>query len=617
MRARACPWIAAALPALLAVPSGHAQDSVEMRVDVRAEAGRESGTPPSPWQIHVELRDRITGQPLGGRPLLAWIHPRETAGDPQACRSLARKLVNVGTPMTGLDLNGYLVGLVGEDDSVTVLDPGRSLASANLLRVERLGTRPRHWQVDDASGRLWLTLPERRQLAGVPLEAGGDVETIDLPGEPLDLAMLAGDAPVLVLLQDGAVHAFDRAGRGRALLPDSTARRLVAIPGEARAWLVGNAQVALVDAETGTTGDAIAAPAGIEPGSAIYSPAADALLAAGHGDDALWQFRRDDPAGARRIALPWRARTLLPLRDGRYVAVVSADGRRLLVVDTSSGRPTGDARGTFEIESAAPIGTPVATRDFLYLRIDGSAEALQLAIEPILQTGVPSLLRIAFGSSAHALVPGSTDGAWTPQPVRGLIAANPRDRYLFHFEESGMAVPTRATRLATASPRGLVTHVRRLRENAGRGGYTGHFTPPRAGDYELVLATRDPAAASCTPFAVHAADPADTDADRHALRTLRLTRVEGARDAGVGQTLNWQMHFSAESGAGRWPDIPVLLASPGRNWQKTVEITADADGVAALSMQFDAPGHYVLVLPDEVGGWRLRDARKRMEITIH
>ena len=58
---------------------------------------------------------------------------------------------------------------------------------------------------------------------------------------------------------------------------------------------------------------------------------------------------------------------------------------------------------------------------------------------------------------------------------------------------------------------------------------------------------------------MHAADPADTDADRHALRTLRLTRVEGARDAGVGQTLNWQMHFSAESGAGRWPDIPVLL----------------------------------------------------------
>lgn len=526
--------------------------------------------PDQPFRLIVDFAAAVGSVPTDLAPM-AWLRQPDENG--LSCGETAAAYRATGSAALGsVDLNGPMLAVLSRDNALTVLDPRRSVGTANLVGARRLDSTPADMVADPGSGRWLLSLPSTGELLAVT--PFGETETLarglDRPG-----ALVSAVSGGAWLLEEGSGDVL-RPDRGlrlalgaQALAGDadrSPSRRLAVLsPGRVR-----------VIRDDGT--ELLEMPA---PDARAIGLNSEAVLAL--APDKLLVGWLDAPeAPPQVIALDGHFDRLAVSPQGRMVYLFAHDRTGFAVVDLALGRVVQGA------ETSQPVAEIAFLPDTVLLRLaDGS------------QVGVMDLRLIRPGTEAvvgHVtLGPASTQGGagdrllvpLLPEPAIMAIHA---DSYTGFILDGRHAVsgkpPMEALRLRGGIPRLVVALDRGLRaQGAGRFAATARL--PQAGPWELVISTAIGQAAFCAMLPTPPGAPQPTvligqiqslAASDGRIR-LRFRNADGTPAAGIRGKV----------------DLAMLMG----NWRMRVPLSTDPQGLSVES--WDLHARLPVVVTAELG----------------
>lgn len=551
--------------------------------------------------VALVVRDPTTRWPLDGLALRAWL--RAPLGAEEACLDIAGRLARSGVdPRRALALDAYDLLALGEDGTLAVVDPRLDLATANLVRVERLGGSPAALALDVREAVLWATLPATDKLMRHDLAAGTSPATIHLPGSPHALAGPWPDGSVAVALDDaGALALIDPDGSVRA-------RRRIGEGRVALAW--AEERLAALASSDGTL--TVLDPSTLEPqGRIAVSSPATALALADEQDLALVA---DGRGGISMVALETGAELLgrVPLGitadrlavtpGGRWLFALDRDRSTLAIVDLAHSRVAHAL--TFEDGAEELLVGP----DLLYVRLREAPAVAILALASLAADREPVVERVVMGSAPtggrdRRLMTLGSGG-------RSLHLAHPVDRRVYLFTGGSMRAPVSAVPLKGVEPAALALRPRQP-QPMGDGVYRAVVEAPGPGRYSLVVALDRPPEAHCIDLAVEGEpDP----------RSAVLTSVPRLEAELAGQVVA-DREATVLLQAHRGPDaqslgmVAVMALRVGGSWQQRAVASPLGKGRYAARLRFPAPGRY-LVLAEAPAAGLDYDAGPRLLVEV-
>lgn len=550
----------AALAAVALAVAAQAQETAsELKPALTAEAefrrldNAAGPIPPgTPFVIEVHVTNHAAAEPPPGLSLYGWL--RRSGDSDLPCGQAAEAFLRTGRlPVGAVFLNDPLVAVLSRDNTLMLVDPEFSLASANILSATPLPGRPADLVPDPVGRRLLLPFPEEGRLLAI--DASG--RTTDLGGKlgrPIS-AVPSGETGAFVL----------NSQTGRLLrLPDGPAPLhhalgLRAAAGAPAAALWGAKGAALFDTTTGEV--LIDAPRPSVAAAPLAAKGAAFGLAVLHGGSLSLHFR-DAPSQPVEIALAAPATRL----------AVSPDGRILLAHDPAGGPVSVVDAGRARLVQATSAGGTAVSEVLLTER----AAYLMLADQS--RVGVLDTLAIARGETAEFReVPLGTRDPTAPAaeglltalaPDPGVLAVHRESRqgYRLHdYAAMGNAPAMTALPLRGGEPVRVATIDRSFRETA-LGRFRTVASLPGPGRWELVATTGLGALSFCVPVPV--ADPGATAPE--AARILALPE----RDGGV------RLRLLGAGGAPMAAEGVLTFADLGGGWRDRVPFRTRADGFA-------------------------------------
>lgn len=515
--------------------------------------------PGQPFQIQVALRSETGGLPRGIAPM-AWLRP--VADSDLPCAETAAAYRATGRAAAGsVDLNGLVLGVLNRDGALTVLDPDRSLGTANLVSAHRF-SGPQVSMATDAAGGVFL----------VADADAGTVTAVPPLGDPAVLARGLARPGAIQPAPDGGAWLIEegsgdllRVTRDGITLRLAVKARGLAVAGRSVAVLAPD-RVLMLDGQGRIRHDLPAPGAravGLRPGQGA-GQGGDALLwLAGGMLHVLWPDAGDeavripvDPAHDRLAADP----------GGRFVLAFGGGGGRISVVDLARSRVVQ------AIGSTAPVAEIAFIPGTAFLRTGDGATV-----------GIMDLRLAAPGREAaigqKAIGPPGTQDAADPDrdgdallvpllPEPALLAVH-AGSYTGFVLDAGHATsgkpPMEALRLRGGIPRQVRALDAGLRERAP-GLFVATARLPQAVPYELVVSAGVGEASFCAPVPVRAAPLAPAD-----LPGTVLLRRQGARLSlrlldGAGQPV--------ANRSGR-----LIFQSLTGNWRGASDFSTGPDGV--------------------------------------
>ena len=556
--------LAGAAPAQQAAPDDARRAALQatVRFTDLDGAGLDKVAPLLPFRVEVTLTSRSGALPRGLRPM-AWIRPVALSDLPCTEAAAAFRATGRGSAGT-VDLNGLLIGVLTEDDALTMLDPERNLGTANLVSAARLPERPAAMIVDDRTGQFVLSLPGAGEVRGVPplgapvVLASGLAAPGALAARPQGGAwVIEGDGDLLAL-GDGAPRLLAQGVRAMQAAGD----RLAVLTADA---------VLLLDAD----GRAL-----------IRHPAAHtaavAALASADGRALLWLEGttlalswEDAPAQIIRIPLGRGHDGLAVSAAGRY-AFAFGGGTEVSVVDLALGRVVQ------VVGSASPVVEIAFLREAAVMRTaDGTL------------AGVMDLRMIHPGS--EAVVGQFTLGAGAA-PSAGAVLLAPletEDQMLAVHAAGFTGFVLNATHGTSGKPpmeamalRGGIPRIVRALDRGLREAAPGRFTTlarlPMAAPYELVVSAGVGEASFCAPVPMDLPPPDP--------RALPGTVLPEAGEDGI------RLRLSDGAGhplAGARGDL--LVTALMGNWRDRISFQTDAEGRTLASYRLPKPPLAIVV----------------------
>lgn len=550
----------AAAVLVLHAPASAQEAAGELKPALSAEAGfrlldGSAGPipPAAPFAIEVAVTNHAAAEPPPGLALYGWLRRIDPSDLP--CAEAAEAFLRTGRlPVGAVFLNDPLVAVVTADDTLMLVDPEFSLASANILSATPLPGRPAALVADPEARRLLLPLPEAGSLASV--DATG---RLDLLGEGLGrpvaaVPAAAGGAFVL----DGATGRVIRLPDGPA--PGRRAAGLAAAAGSApAAALWGPEGAALFDTASGEI--LIDAPGPSDAAAVLAADGAAFGLAVLRGDALELRFR-DAPGAPLRVPLAAPATRLAVSPDGRILAAHDPAGGPVSIVDAGRSRL---------VQATSAGGTAIAE-----VLLTGRAAFLMLADQT--RVGVLDTRAIARGETAEfrevplgAADPAPPEGAvllasLAPDP--GVLAVHRQSRQGYRLHDYGTTgnVPAMtALPLRGGEPR-LVAGIDRSFRQTGPGRFRTVASLPGPGRWELVATTGLGALSFCLPVPV--AEPGAPAPEPG--RILALPGADGAL----------QLRLLAGNGAPVSAEGVLTFADLAGGWRDRVPFRTGRDGFA-------------------------------------
>ncbi|WP_299131099.1 hypothetical protein [uncultured Amaricoccus sp.] len=499
--------------------------------------------PGQPFAVVVETQG-AGGTPTPARlPLMGWLRLASPTDLSCAESAAAYRATDQG-PSDGIDLNRPVLGVLTEDDVLTVVDPERSLASANILKARRFDSRPADIMADAANGRFLVSLPAEGRIMAQP-PVGPLTEAFSGLDQPRTLTPAMGKG-IAAKVREGLVL-LDASGGQRPL---KAARKLASGPDGAGAVLYAD-RIELHAADGGE-GAVIEAPGALD-----LALSADAVIWL--APDGLHLAWRD--AQGQRMAIPIEggAGRLAVDPAGRFAFVFGGEMRGALLVDLSQGRPAQ------RIAAHAEVAEIAFADDTAYLRLADQS-----------MTGIIDL-RLAGGEDPAPVgqfamgdpMPASPDDQrllvpLTPQPA--LLALHPGNYTAFRLDRtqaSSNKPPMAALVLRGGTPRQVAILNRGLVETA-RGRFRTVTSLPGPGRYELVLSAGIGQASFCAMLPVARPDKPEP--------RLAQLRAEPEAD-GYRLVLT-----DPQGGPGAYRHGRLTLSSLTGNWRDARDFSSDARG---------------------------------------
>lgn len=522
--------------------------------------------PGTAFTIRLVLKSAV-GAPLPRdmRPM-GWLRPVEP--DALTCAQSAAAYRASGFAPTGsVDLNRRMLGVITEDDVLTVVDPEMNLASANIAAAERLPGRATDMAADAAGGRFLVALPGLGQVWSQPAIGDGAGRPAGVPAPAMVLTG-AGAGPVVI--GDRAAVQGDRIwpdAMGAAIAPD----RALALRFADRIEVIGPDGAPLFTTPA-------TKPADIALGDQVLVWTESGTLRLS------WRDAPQDPPAT--IPLPEGMTRIALAPSGRYALTYGPGAAGAALIDLARGREIQRigahapvAEIAFADDTAYLRPTDQSVIGIIDLRLAGGAEPApigQIALgppQPPDDPGAPRRLLVPLTPAEPALLAIHTGNATAFRLNRTQATTN--------------MPPMGAIPLRGGVPRLAVGLDRGLRETAP-GVFQVAAALPGPGEYELVVSSGLGQAAFCAMLPVLPADPGTTPPQPAQLAAvpgpdgrLRL-RLTDAADRPVAQAQG-RLRLSALTG----------------NWRGAADFTTDAQG---LTQPLSLPDLRPLVVMTDLPG---------------
>ena len=441
-----------------------------------------------PVDLQVRVRDPASGYPLTGLTPAIWLMPVAGAEANEDCeRRVNRLAASAVAPRGVVDVNGFDVVQAVAGGRLALVDPLLNLGSANIKAMLDLGGVPNAWALESDERSLAVVVAGSRSLRRIDMSDFRIAQDVPLPAEATALVEAGG--ALWAGLSDGRLFAVDDAGDSAAVPLGEGTVRLVALDEGALA-VARSGDAAFLRA--GRIAQRFRFPGRVEAiGFAALSDSAYALSKDGR---TVWIAPRDAPEAVVEVALDRRMRSLATDPQGKWLALVSADGRAIAIFDTRRQR----VRWTVEVDDAV-IAADFSDA-FLYLMHARRGGATRVVFDPL--GGPPGLVGIAAGS---ANVDDRTVGA-LPMiariPGMGVLLASHRDRIAYMISDDNAQAAMSSLPLRAGAPTGLLLRYRGLQPASERGAYRARVALPSGGEYVAVVRTSQPDLAHCMRFSV-------------------------------------------------------------------------------------------------------------------
>lgn len=541
--------------------------------------------------LRLAVTDTTTGTGIQGLHPRAWLRAPLRPGE--SCEAVTGRLARYGAgPRQAVSMDGFRLLVPTLDGTLATVDPRLDLATANLVRIDRLSTTaPRALLMDPARGVLWTARAHPAALARLDLATGTDLGVTTLTGMPGALAALpGGEGAVAVGLDDvGAVSRIAVDGTAEASLAVGRGPVLLAIGAERLVTLAaGDGALAVLDPWT------------LQPLARLALGTAAAALALAENQDLVLVAAGQEllvidlgrTGGAARAVLMARVRLgvaadrLALSPEGRWALALDRDRSVLAIVDLARGMRLVQALAF--AEGAEELLVAV---DTLYVRLReapavallplGSLEAPSPVVERILMGATPT-----GGAGRTLLVPG--------EGGTGFWLAHPGDRTAYLFTGGQMRAAATSVPLKAGTAAGVILQPL-APQHLGGGVYAASIAAPRApGSYLLAVALDQPAVARCLEVAVAAEPGPAAVAQTDLVAPPRLmARLDGAAVAGR-DTLVRLSAQDAPTLTGR--PLPMrAFAEAGGAWQLRAMALPAEDGSWSVRLRFPTPGRYIVL----------------------
>lgn len=522
------------------------RDGVVVEFEARPSDGAAVLTEDAYADVRLRVTDQASGRPLPGSTPGAWLdlaHAQQGSdGKPQDCRDkIALYLKGVVGIRPLIDLNGYYVLILNRDASISVIDPGVSMAgTTSTYALVPLAAPPMDWARSADGARLFVSLPGADQVAVVGTERF-----------ELQRNVAAGKAPTRVAVQpDGRYlwvgnDAPQAAASGvtvidthslEAVLTVATGRghHEIAFSEDSRHAFVSNRDAGTVTVfDVATLQKVKELATGPRPIALAYSALSRALYVADGEAGHVTVVDGGTLAVRHRVALQPGLGPMRFTPDGRFGFVVNPIADTVSVIDAASDEA---------VHVLAVGGEPFQvgfTRAFAYVRGLATERVTMVNLATLGKGREPVVQGFAAGSQPPRLA-GDLVLADSVAPARtdaGVFVVSPADNSLYFYME-GMNAPMSGYPNRGHAARAVAVVDRSLKE-VEPGVFAAKVKLPAAGRYDVAVMLEQPRVMHCFAAEVAARPSGDGGA-----AALRVSYLPGPRSHPARQTVPVRFRLS-------------------------------------------------------------------------
>ncbi len=450
-------------------------------------------------QAAISLTDAASGRAIDGARPAAWMLARrsEAVASERSCDDKAAALVSGSLgARADVDLNGYRLVTLNQDDTLAFINPHVGLQNSKLESIVQLPGTGHDWVLATRTQRLFVTLRERGEVAVVDVGTRRLLATVSTG---------AGSLPTRLALDEGAQRIWvGLDGTDQVLALDaSTGRELghvtVGLGLHTLTLEPGLPWLAVTNSASDTVSfvdrNRLVATAqvrvGQTPVAAAWSAAAQrlAVLAINGGDLSLV-----DPMSATVSAT-------IALERGAVALGLFDEGRRALVINSRTDEASLlDLATPGVVARLAVPGRPdqiAFSREFAYLRSQATPNVQVLNLAQA-RGGRLQAVAVPMGRSSPADAPAAMNVAslFAPAPEgNGMLVANPGDGSIYRYAE-GMMVPVGSFSNYRRQARALRVLDTSLAERAP-GRFEVQARIEHGGRYDVVVRNLRPSVTAC------------------------------------------------------------------------------------------------------------------------
>lgn len=453
--------------------------------------------------IRFKVSDQSSGQPLSGMAPGAWLDPAQSApvGDrDSSCKARVALFLksSIGArPL--LDLNSYFLLVLNKDASLTVIDPTVSVGgvTSTLARIDLPG-RPMDWVATGDDKQVFVSMPERNQVALIDTETFTRVATLEAGEQPLRVAL----QPDQRLLWVGN-NSQDPA-KGGVTVIDVPSRRMlksfvtgsghheIAFSADSRFAFVSNRDVGTLSViDTAQMRLVKTLEVGPQPLSVAYSPLSQTVYVVDGQEGTV----RVIDARSHSLRHTVKAEQGLgPMRfshDGRYGVVLNTLENQALVIDASTDQLI------HRIPVAAEPYQLTFTKAYAYVRGLASPKVSMINLASLGQGRTPIVQGFEAGPAAPRQAGDLplAQGVSISRDDNSVFVVNPVDNTTYFYAE-GMNAPMSGYNNRGHQARAALVIDRSLREVAP-GVYGSTVKLPAAGTFDVAFLLNQPQIIHC------------------------------------------------------------------------------------------------------------------------
>ncbi|MDF0731740.1 cytochrome D1 domain-containing protein [Pseudomonas entomophila] len=495
------------------------RDGVTVEFEARPLVGeqlREGGFA----NVRFKVSDQNSGQPLSGMAPGAWLDPAQSApaGDrDSSCKARVALFLksSIGArPL--LDLNSYFLLVLNKDASLTVIDPTVSVGgvTSTLARIELPG-RPMDWVATGDDKQVFVSLPERGQVAVIDTETFRRVATLEAGEQPLRVALQPDQRRLWVGNNSadpakGGVTVIDVPSR--AMLKSfatGSGHHEIAFSADSRYAFVSNRDggtLSIIDSAEMRLVKTL--EVGPHPLSVAYSPLSQAVYVADGREGTV----RVIDARSHQLRHVVKAEAGLgPMRfssDGRYGIVLNTLEHQALVIDASNDRLI------HRIPVAAEPYQLTFTKGYAYVRGLASPKVSMINLSSLGEGRQPIVQGFEAGPAAPRQAGDLplAQGLSVARDDNSVFVVNPVDNTTYFYAE-GMNAPMSGYNNRGHQARAAIVIDRSLRELAP-GVYGSTVKLPAAGQFDVAFLLNQPQIIHC--FSTEVAEAPEAHAHKGA-----------------------------------------------------------------------------------------------------